>query len=103
MQALAMASAAMSPYAIGKQACKLGASLSANPFSPSKNLRAWVQWSFGFTDAEGNNSQATEYDRLRRGLCADLRKAGHTWGEIAELLGYKSAQHVRIDWLRSKK
>jgi len=97
-----MGSAAMSPYAIGKQACTLGASLSANPFSPSKNLRAWVQWSFGFTDAESSNSRDVEYNRLRRGLCADLRKAGHAWGEIAALLGYGSAQHARIDWLRGQ-
>ena len=97
-----MSSSAVSPYAIGKQAFKLGASLYANPFDPSKNLQGWVQWSFGYTDAEGENPQKIEYTRIRRGLCADLRSANHTWGEIAELLGYGSPQHARIDWKRGR-
>ena len=50
-----------------------------------------------------NEKHMRETIRLRRGLCADLRKAGHKWHEIAELLSYGSAQHARIDWLRMKR
>ncbi len=48
----------------------------------------------------GNEKANREHIRLRRGLCADLRKAGHKWGEVAALLGYGSPQHARLDWLR---
>ena len=51
----------------------------------------------------GNEKHMRETIRLRRGLCADLRKAGHKWHEIAELLSYGSAQHARLDWLRMKR
>ena len=51
----------------------------------------------------GNEKHMRETIRLRRGLCDDLRKAGHKWHEIAELLSYGSAQHARIDWLRMKR
>ena len=51
----------------------------------------------------GNEKHMRETIRLRRGLCDDLRKAGHKWHEIAELLSYGSAQHARLDWLRMKR
>ena len=51
----------------------------------------------------GNEKHMRETIRLRRGLCADLRKAGHKWHEIADLLSYGSAQHARLDWLRMKR
>ena len=51
----------------------------------------------------GNEKHMRETIRLRRGLCDDLRKAGHKWHEIADLLSYGSAQHARLDWLRMKR
>ena len=50
----------------------------------------------------GNEKHMRGFIRTRRGLCADLRKAGHKWHEIAALLSYGSAQHARIDWLRGQ-
>ena len=50
----------------------------------------------------GNEKHMRPLIRLRRGLCGDLRKAGHTWAEIADLLGYGSPYHARIDWLRGQ-
>ena len=48
----------------------------------------------------GNEIHMRQTIRIRRGLCHDLRKCGHTWREIAAMLGYGSPQHARIDWLR---
>ena len=43
---------ALTPYQIGQRAFAMGAPLSRNPFDTKQNLRAWVQWSYGWTDAE---------------------------------------------------
>ena len=51
----------------------------------------------------GNEKHMRETIRLRRGLCADLRKAGHTWREIAGLLDYSTPYHAHIDWCRGLK
>ena len=52
--------------------------------------------------AWGNEKHMRETIALRRGLCADLRKAGRTWADIADRLGYGSPQHARLDWLRGQ-
>ena len=52
--------------------------------------------------AWGNEKHMRETIALRRGLCADLRKAGRKWREIADKLGYGSPQHARLDWLRGQ-
>ena len=48
----------LTPYEIGRRAYAAGAALESNPYSASKQMRAWVQWSFGWTDAEEETAQS---------------------------------------------